>query len=94
MDEFEIAEGRGSVSGWRVGTRQAGKLAVGAAALRWIGGDFIYFKLNKTVGVGTWQLHGSRDVGNGCNLQLELIELDGSVGNEDYVRYMGHGRVK
>jgi len=55
---------------WRVGTRQAGQLAVGAAALRWIGGDFYLFfiLLNKTVGVGTWQLHGSRDVGNGCNL--------------------------
>jgi hypothetical protein len=63
MDEFEIVEGRHS-AGWG-----AGQLAVGAAALRWIGGDFyLFFILNKTVGVGTWQLHGSRDVGNGCNL--------------------------
>ena len=53
---FEIGEG--SVSGWRVGG--LGELAVGAPALRWIGGDI--FNIFLWWVSGTWKLHGSRDV--------------------------------
>lgn len=61
IDEFEIAGGGPALG-------RMGKLAVGAAALRGIGGDFYLFLSNKTMGVGTWKLLGSRDVANSCNL--------------------------
>lgn len=62
MDGFEIAEGSVRAGGGSA----AGKLAVGAAALRRIGGDFF---LMVSLGPVRWQLHGSRDVGNGQRLQ-------------------------
>lgn len=61
MDEFEIAGGGPALG-------RLGKLAVGAAALRGIRGDFYLFFSNKTMGVGTWKLHGSRDIASSCNV--------------------------